>query len=296
MKYYYICTLTIIYSLFILSSCSSKDISEVNEKPEKIIESIILEYSGSNDSDSFVFNYNINYQLIELIFLNSRRIVVDYVNDMITESSSSFTGGNIVTENILNDRGFISNINNVRTETDNGNIFKFVTKSILTYNDNGTLATKLITSDNNGSLVGSSFVIFVWDDGNLTKETVNENSPSNEIFNVNSVLLSYTEYLNDANLDINIMLLSDFDAMYHLGALMKKTGRNSRTLLSEIVDRNDYESGFWSETKYRFEYKFNDYGYVTEVKRYFSFSYSSLPPDSILDEILDVTCKIVYTN
>jgi hypothetical protein len=216
--------------VFLLSACDrDTDIIE----PKYIIESIVLDYSDEGGSEKIVYNYDSNYQLIAIKHGNGVELRISYESSLIGGIMSSSAGGVIALTNELNSSGGIMRGTNVRSETINGEKFEFAKTCLFTYNDDKSLASKVISSNNNGAVGGCSSEELIWSGGNLVEKTTVESSANVVSFNTNVVSYVYTEHENRGVLDLNhVTTISYNDDAFDFCALVRKTGESSRNLVS----------------------------------------------------------------
>ena len=273
------------FNLF--TSCAENDDVE-REIASKVIRSIKILLSDSS-SVLVKFDYNNNLDLVGA-YLGGIEYNIDYANGEISEHIKRYGESSIYNKHTINKLGFIRSGSEIREEYINGVSFLFTKKYTLNYDNEGYLLTKSTSFYNNKDTPINTVTNFEWIQGEVCRQiSVDGNKSRVEIF-----LYENTDYDNITNLDLNTLITEFDESLFGICALVRRIGETNKKLIASISYRSQMTSGFWDETKYRFEYVVDKDLYPVEIKRYSTFSYSTLPLESVPDEILDKTYLIQY--
>ena len=275
----------IFFSLFV--SCSKSD--EIVDS-NRVIKSISILLS---DSSSVVvdFKYNSSQELIGISYGGVSH-EIEYFDGRIVESIIRSGESTIENEHKINSLGYICEGSEVRRESIGGEAFLFKKTYALNYDVSGYLSSKSLSFYNNSDTPINTIANFERVDGEIEQEI----SVDGECNSTEKIIFSNTDYINATNLDLNTIITDVEDNLFGVCSVTKRMGKGNEKLLYTFSNLSQMSSGFWDETKYRFEYIMDTDNYPVEIKRYFKFTYSSLPDDCAPVEMLDMVYRISYSS
>lgn len=250
--------------------------------PYRIITSIDIVYDGINNL-TYKYSYDNHWQLKSVNSRNTytssdnslQELIIEdkiiYQSDKITKASEMFNVKTsdtqvLVIEHNLNNKGMA--FMGKGTNKYNGRESSYVYQ--LMYDTSGradrTVSSHRIPSD------------YGWTNNSLTKITEDINSYANEI------TLSYTNYKNKTNLDLNV-ILTNLRGMPYIPSLVRKAGKStSPYLIDKYICRSIYGKN-WDEDEYRFKYNLDNDNYPTKVEVFRIKRNQSSSDEEILDSV-----------
>ena len=280
----------ILLGLFI--SCNGDSDLSGDEVVDVAVERLVSSITITRSDDSVIvaaFRYNKDNSFVALDFdMTSHEL--EYTSGEIIETIEKRGRTTVRREHEVNSVGFVEAGGEVRRESINGKIFEFTKTYSLVYDEENYISSRYISSYNNSEEPVETESDFEWIGGVLTRKFHSEVGRED----LSTVAFTYTDYGNISNLDLNTFITDRHEELLGVCSLVRLTGEGSGELISTAVHRSQMASGFWAETRYRFEYVLDADLYPVEIRRYSTFVYSSLPIASIPMEILDMTYVVKY--